>query len=518
MTTPEVRADMPAVNSRVAHQLRRFAVAGLAAGLLFVLELALLAGFSNLRTNLLKDLTGRDAGANVELLALLVTPIILIAAMVSLRRRLFSSNVWLMVAIAAILTGGLGAIAWLPGMPDLTDSSQGLDWFFLVTLALGAPAAAIAGVATLTRWRRWGLAAGYFALAPIYAYLALDDRSLDRTVTVEEIAPSFPGAEASYEVLMRFGPNHPQGRESVAISSRQMIWKNMKVDMANDPAQPEKFVRFLSTQREAIATDWADLDPVRTWWNELNAFERIADLTPSGAAYESLPFQPVRSYTQLACAVAGLQALDGQGDAAFGTLQPVLDVTLKLEPSSRTLVRSMISQVSLKRVLSAATFILDHAEVSGAARGRFAAALASASGGEGGARRLILIECTRTMSMLEQAPDLALSANQAVTPANRPLFHVFRTVSGLVYNPRRTSNAYGQLVAELAAMAARREFKQMNQRREDFFSQEGIPGFKNFLGGLFLKEATPAFEKVAESYWSTEDARTALLARLSRTP
>ena len=108
MTTPAVRAEMPAVNSRVAHQLRRFAVAGLAAGLLFVLELALLAGFSNLRTNLLKDLTGRDAGANVELLALLVTPIILIAAMVSLRRRLFSSNVWLMVAIAAILTGGAG--------------------------------------------------------------------------------------------------------------------------------------------------------------------------------------------------------------------------------------------------------------------------------------------------------------------------------------------------------------------------------------------------------------------------
>jgi len=57
-------------------------------------------------------------------------------------------------------------------------------------------------------------------------------------------------------------------------------------------------------ERRDIAADWADLAPVRAWWTELNAFDRIGDLTPPGASSEVISFPVFRALSQRAWALA----------------------------------------------------------------------------------------------------------------------------------------------------------------------------------------------------------------------
>jgi hypothetical protein len=127
------------------------------------------------------------------------------------------------------------------------------------------------------------------------------------------------------------------------------------------------------------------------WWSELNGFTRIGDLTPAKLDAEIIAFAPIRSIVQHSCAIASLQAIDGQGAAAVETLLPTLEVGSKLEASSRTLVRSMVAIVTQKMALETAEFVLN-TEVSPAGRARLAMAIEASRGGETAVRKLIGVE------------------------------------------------------------------------------------------------------------------------------
>lgn len=506
----------------LAAQLRRFALVGLALAVLFILELLILSTFLEAQTDLLAHWNRtRSSGPQLTVLGMIAVVVALIVVAARWKRRhpgIPSSNLWFCLVVAAILVLGLCGVAWLPSI-EVASNLEMADAVFLVVLVVGAPAAAIFAVRWINRRSRWGLLGGWLALLPVFAYLATDDPTLARNTTLEEIAPAFPGAETSFEVLMRYGKRHPLGKSPLATRGPQRIWKNFGLDMSTDPdpKAPAKFRRFLTAQRAAIEADWAELAPVRAWWAELAAFARLGDLTPSSPAAEILAFQPIRSYGQLAVAIAGLQALDGQGDAAFATLQPLIEVARKLEPSSRNLSRSMMARISQGQALTAAQFVLDTTAVSPAARARFAAALSVGVSGEAGARRLIAIESALVMAMLEQ-PESTYFDFLPYSPKSGEIFLVqaVKAFGSVLYNPRRTSNIYGELVAELQDMAARRDFANMDARSLFFLAGKGRPHFKNFLGGIALKNSTTQYARIIESYWAREDQRTALLARLSQ--
>jgi hypothetical protein len=222
-----------------------------------------------------------------------------------------------------------------------------------------------------------------------------------------------------------------------------------------------------------------------------------------------IKFAPYRSTSQLACAEAGLLALEGKGDEAMDTLLPILEVGRKLEPSARSLVRFMVARVIQKMGLHTARFILDHAPVSPDRRARLAAVLAGGSGGPAGARRLILIEYAISSNyLLSQFGD---SARQ------RPLWK--RGLLGLfrfVYNPIATTNRYGELTQELAGLAERRELAGFGTRAEAFVASNSRPRFKNMAGSLMLSMAIPSYAKVLDSYWKIEDLRAGLAVDLAK--
>lgn len=363
----------------------------------------------------------------------------------------------------------------------------------------------------------WRIAGGYLLAAPVLAYLAADDATLRHPTSLEEIAPAFPGAEKSYEVLMRYGKEHPEGKN---FRAPDRIFRSGAFFGAD---KPEAWTKWLTEHRADIEADWADLAPVRAWWDELATFDRIGDLTPGRWDAEIMAFGPVRTYTQHAVAIAGLQALDGQGDAAFATLQPLLEVSRKLEPSARTLVRFMIARVAQKMTLETAAFVLDHATVSPAARARFAAALSGGSGGEAGARRLIGIEYSFGMEVFrvsatdsnrlikELAGNFGPSDFRVSLP--RGVVAVF---APFVFNANRTFNLLGDLTEQNQDLAARRESVKLMENTRAFLAGAGRPRFKNLVGAIFIGVSMPALNKVTESYWKVEDLRTGLRERLAK--
>jgi hypothetical protein len=347
-------------------------------------------------------------------------------------------------------------------------------------------------------------------LAPVLAYLAADDPVIRRPMTMEEIAPAFPGAEQSFEVLMRYGKTHPLGR---AVRSPQRIFNPSPVGYFPGGADKPEWREWLLARRADVEADWAELAPVRAWWAERNTFDRISDLTPPRFDSEIITFSPPRSMTQLGCAIASLQALDGHGDEAIDTLLPIIQVGRKLQPSARTLVREMIAIIVERMSLQTAGFVLDHAAVSPAARARLAAALSAGGGGAPGARRLMAIDYAFSLNYALGKPFGTLIAPEGSTVRRLAL----NVISPFVYNPRATYNLYGDFVAEEQELVASRQLNLINPRGNAFFTHEARPRFKNFAGVLLIGMAVPAMSKIAESYWYTQDTRTALLARLTKT-
>jgi hypothetical protein len=427
------------------------------------------------------------------------------------------------VIAGAILTFDLVVIALRPSIIDglqrsvrayhVFDASDG-ELLGQVVLAVGV--AALPPLVLLIaawRWRlqswRW-IAGGGVVLALGLVYLARDDRVIRRPTTIAEISPPFPGAAESNAVLMRYGNKHPLGRD---FRRPGQIWqKPIAVGEAFEPGKPVEWQAWLTHHRTDVEADWNQLAPVRAWWTELNAFDRIGDLTPATFDAEIVAFAPIRAMSQDGCAIASLQALDGHGDDAIATLLPILQVGRKLQPSARTLVRQMIAIVVERMSLDTATFVLDHATVSPAARAQLAAVLAADGGGPAGARHLIAIEYAIQLELTRDKSlgDLMVGAYSGWWRRG------LNAISPFVFNPRATFNVYGDFVADEQDFVANRQFDQLAARTKIFLNDEARPHFKNFAGALLMGAATPAMSKIAQTYWKAQDARAALLARVTR--
>lgn len=350
----------------------------------------------------------------------------------------------------------------------------------------------------------WWIAGGYLAVAPVLAYLATDDPVYRRPVTVEELAPPFPGAEKSFDVLMRYGKQHPLGRD----------FKEQPSLFAGKSArEPGPWREILLTNRAAFESRWAGLAPVRAWWTELNAFDRIGDLTPARNDAEILAFHPFRAMSQTGCAVAGLRAIDGRGDEAIDVLIPLIQVGRKIQPSARTLVRVMIGIVIERMSLETAGFVLDTTTVSDAARARLAAVLQGGNA-EAAARRLLIVDYVMTMGSYTDQPLGNLAG--LYSGQSGWLRHPLNLLSPFVYNPRASFNIYGEFITDLADLLARREIGKFGPREIAFHEREARPRFKNFMGSLLVRHVVPAYSKVSDAFWKTHDERVKLAARVAK--
>ncbi|MBI5380546.1 MAG: hypothetical protein HZA31_01470 [Opitutae bacterium] len=369
-------------------------------------------------------------------------------------------------------------------------------------------------LALLLRLRRgvWAvLGGGWVVVIPTFVWLAWDDTEVRLPVTCEELAPPFPEAEKSYAVLMRYS-ERSSGQQAKGFASPDKLspW-------TGNPDKGEAWRADIVKNRTTLEADWALLAPGRQWWAELNAFEQIGDLTPPNLKADFISFQVWYSMAQRCCAIAGLQALDGQGDAAVATLLPALQLGRKLQPASRTLIRTLIGRAVEKMAMQTASFILDHATLSASAWAQLTAALAG-DDGAAGARRLVLMEPVfwAPISVQMRLGDIVTPQQ----PKRSSLAHKWlNLLSPFLYNTRASTNLRLELLSRLAKLAEARALKPVgtlgDALKADLRRQHGM---KNLAGRKIVQQALFSFEKAAQSYWETQDMRVALRERLAALP
>ena len=169
----------------------------------------------------------------------------------------------------------------------------------------------------------------------------------------------------------------------------------------------------------------------------------------------------------------------------------------------------MVTIVLQKNALTALRIVLDHSEVSPAARARIAAALAPIVPAEENARLLFL--CEYETSTIAFGKLLEISPVEAAEGVGFSLLRY-----SPLYNHNATMNLAGDLANDLAALAARRDLDGVKTRQRDFFNglETGAWPRKNQIGSNLLNVIIPSFEKVGGNFWEAQDYRTALLKRL----
>ena len=432
--------------------------------------------------------------------------------------RLLRSLVAIGLCLALTIITAVAVIGCLPIVTEsfkqlfswgdkVPKGAVGLTVLFVILVPL-----IVLAVAQRKGWLTWPvLAASWLVVLPVLGWLAWDEPAIRQPVTIEEFSPAFPGAEQSYAVLMQYSKQTPSDEAKAFATLKPAIQFS-----GNSPRDPAKWLEFVTKNRPALEADWAALAPQRRWFGELAAFDRLGDLTPSDYSANTITFQAWRTLSQRTCAAATLLALDGHGDEAIDLLVPLLEVSRKLQLSSRTLVRTMIALAVERMTLETAGVVLDRTPVSAASRARLTAALANENA-PALARRLLLVEYVlfAPLNRMKLGDSIAGTWGNEKFILRRPL----NFLSALFLNPIATTNIYGDRVRELADLAEARELGKFAVRSQDFGNillKE--PGMKNVGGRLMLTMAVPAYSKILESHWKTADLRVELRTRLAVSP
>lgn len=354
-------------------------------------------------------------------------------------------------------------------------------------------------------WRRLGLA--WALTLPVLVWLAWDDAEVRWPLTLDTLSPVHPGDERSEAVLMQYSKQHPSAEARAFAEDKSMH----NVVLGGNIKDAAKWREYVAAHREEVEAAWVAIAPQRRWLDELNAFDRIGDLTPSRFDANLMRFDVWRVLERRLRAKATLLAMDGKGDEAIDTLLPLIAVSQRLQQTGRTLVRVMIAVTIERSAVESACWVLETAPVSPARRAQLAALMTGKNEAQG-ARRLLLLEYAHFMPVLRalklgDALALRYQTNRAWVTLTLNFF------SGLFVNPNLTTNRYGERIFALADLASKRELVAVSIQSKEFeASIERDGGMKNIGGRLMLAASIPAYDKVLESYWKTVDQRAALRA------
>ena len=183
------------------------------------------------------------------------------------------------------------------------DPSERVALYSLVPLLLLVAAGIFFGLWKLLArsWTR--IAAGFAAFALLFVYLAHDESTYRHPMTVEDISPVFPGEDASYNLLMRYGKQHPLGQGFQAPT-----FKNPYPKLVLSPAS--EWRGTITSRREELEAHWTQLATERSWWNELSQFDKkmcIRDRFATVCAHALDSFSRARSV----CIGEGISAFPG---------------------------------------------------------------------------------------------------------------------------------------------------------------------------------------------------------------
>jgi hypothetical protein len=416
-----------------------------------------------------------------------------------------SKRLWRLVGVGLVLVAGMVGWQWLRAQDLGAGDAAGLLAFQVGTFGLC--------VAVLCSLRRVALRRGWFSgtsrlvlvtcLTGYLVYLAWDEpvaASIARNQAA--LAGRFED-ESTALLTLRYSPAPGGGR--VFTAPPHVLVFDQK---------GEKRREYLLAHRAEIEANWTALSEVRAWCAEMAAQPQLGDRHVTRFDQPIVRFPPLRAYTQHALAIAALQALDGKGDDALATVAGVYEVGARLEPASFTLIRCMIARHIIKQALETTEFVLEHAEVSPAARARFSTLLEESKAGAHMAKLFVLTEAPfwskETIGLV--GVNSGFFGDGFSTEVLRLLNKLW---SPVILNSQATVNWVHIYYEDLAVRAAARDLEGMRAADERFTSML-LGGFsvKNLAGRRLANMGAGTFVHVAKTYWATEDLRAALIQRL----
>ncbi len=331
-----------------------------------------------------------------------------------------------------------------------------------------------------------------------WSWLAWDDPQLDYPLENYLSASNYPEAQVTNDLVLRYRSGEDSRLPVDLPELHEPFTTNNKTPTI------EQWTAFVSGHRAEIQQGWEQLAEHRAWVAELAAAHRLADLIT--LLSDPIPsFKDLRAPTRFMMWQARALALENRGDEALAEVTTLLEAGQKLAPESRTLVRRMIAVVLQKTAIKSADFVLSVSETSVESRLRLLTVLQSRENPVEGARKLVWSDyLVSTGALLNIGRQLDEDSLQGDSPYGHRIF----------FNPKATANLFGHYFDTLSDHAAARDFSAINTQQAITFDEPRSWRIKNLAGYLFLDMATPAFSKVIESYWETEDLAVALEARL----
>ena len=360
----------------------------------------------------------------------------------------------------------------------------------------------------LESWRSVGLV--WLVFAPLLVWLSWDEKEITKRVTLEDLSPAPARADESHALTLVYTKLPGADKAARTTTSTKFYLKNSPVDKL------AKWREEIVANREKVAAEWTVLAPERAWLEELNRFDAIGDTSTLTFETPMMNFSVVRHVTQVTCAQAGLLALDGQGEAAFALLDPLITVLMKLERHARTEYRILAAQRAMETAWATMHFVLETAPVPGGTRKFFSATLANRDSASI-ARRLAWLPYVMMVDNIIAQPEmgLAIVANDL---GIRGSFWVsaFSKVAPFAFLKNATANHLAGVSAAMERAIRDPDSPESFAAFQDVMRQTVQLPIKNFGGHGLCSIAMPNYSKMGERLRDSEKARLALMQALPR--
>ncbi len=291
-----------------------------------------------------------------------------------------------------------------------------------------------------------------------------------------------------------------------------------KPELPHFPADHAKWAEFAAQHRQVFTQAVANDTLGRDWIEAMARAEPEGIYPPpveaSGAGI--LAYAPVRYITDARAGYAQVLMLDQRDDEAAALLVPVLRASYHFERGGALLVTAAVAVAIQRRTYNQLELLVASGKLSPASRASIAGVLKEAPplslvfdhaylGEEAFARTgMDVLKGDYGAMVRTLVPE-----EKAMIPSNHFLWRLF-------FNPNRSEREYAEFLHEFARNASEREMI-ANQKRISAFVEEASDWrIKDPVGQLLFRVSLPAFTKLNEAFWKTEDQRVALLQQLEK--
>lgn len=414
-----------------------------------------------------------------------------------------------LLALGSTAPGLYAQVAWVRDktMPEMSKDPTH-HTLAIVYLSVLVVLSFVVGVlaAALLLGKGWvtkrGVFVGWVLIGCTLLYLAHDEPLRTSDFVPISNAEATPEEKSAYAHLMIYGKRSPA---SLAFKSPDMSFKH--------GADKPSYLAWLKRERSNIDRSWEEMAELRAWWDKLDQFEQIPDLSPGDLTGDIPAYEPYQAYSRIAGAKACLLALDGQAEGPVELIQPALRVGIKLQANSHTLVQPLLGLVLEKVAIDDLTFVLETRGIPEPQRQQLRAILRSDPGVQG-LRQIIDADRGMQTWTFSIARPYDLIASQGHSWSLTLLYVPIEVTTCFVYNPHRTMNAQSAWREKRALAASRRDLKEVERIEQPVIHPTPHFSFKNGYGEVMLGMLNISAVQTINMFWDKEDKRLALLKKL----